>query len=712
MTQKSLIFTLLAILGSSPMAQADCSTNFFGGDPSGAFTNSSAFATVNGNFPKTTFLLSDLTAKGLAIPTGPGPGYIFGTPFNDYLYAPNASLAAGLNGGYDVFLLVNPEQEKPGEREVDVMQGGIDENGAALGNLFILGDNKNRYYASKSGIFSADTDYAYIDRFIPGKSKIRLHGKASDYRLTWISGITSAAIAGTAIVTKNTCDVVGFVRNFLLTTTSSNDFEYASAPSSTTAVDTASQTVSGVDQIAGAGATAWWGPTIATDNAGNTYMVLSNSSSSLNGAGGTGSYYLVKYDPSGTRLWTKKLGTNPGTTSSTGLQIPLAITTFADRVYVAGLTYGPYGGSKPAKLLGLADGAVAFIARFDSNGNLQVVKQKKPTNHTTSNPSWVLTTDNAGNIFFGGSFIEGINLPMASAYVMKLDGLTLDNISTFGNNGSVIFRNGPITVFNSINLLAAATNNLQITNFTTGLKFVPDNSGLPGSGSIYAAGVSDNGSFFGSQPGWNDVWYTKLSADDGSKQWTGNRVCTLLGGCVDTGGYSLSAPGADSFLFALDSDSDGNLYLGGATGGAFSNIGHVESLLSTKGTKLGDGDGFITKIDTSGAVRWLKHVGGSSSESLRVVRVEGEAIYAMGETRGTLAGSKRGQTDIFVQKLNIHDGSVLKTLQLGSERLDMPSGMALSNSKLFISGMSEGSVAKASSGGVEAFLLSVDKANF
>lgn len=710
MKQMKVMASLLATLSTSSVVLADCSTAVLGGDPLGVFTQITAFNAVNDNPPQALFVLSDLTKKGAVLPAGPGAAFLVGTPFNDYQFAPNGSLAAGLNGGFDIMLLADPAQAKPGFNEVDVMESGNEVNGGQRGSLFILGDAKKRYYAGKNGVFDIDRDYAYINRFIPGSSKIRLKGTANDYRQTLISGLFSQAIAGTAIVTKDTCDVVGFVRG--VTRVASTDFEYAVAPSATTAVSGASQAVTGVDQFGGPGATTWFGPTSATDLAGNVYMVLGSSSASLHGVGGTGSYYLVKYDANGTRLWTRKHGTNPGTTTTTGIQAPLSIVTYGSNVYVSGLTWGPYGGGKPSKLFGIADGVTAFIAKFDASGNLSTVAQKKPTPATTSNPSWAMAVDNAGDLYFGGSFIEGISIPMASAYVMKVKGSTLATDTSFGNNGAVIFRNGPPTVFQSLNLLADAFNNFQITNFSAGLKFAPDGSGAPGSGSVYVAGVSDNGSFFGSQPGWNDVWYTKLNATNGTKRWSGNYVCDIQNGCGSTGGYSLSAPGADSFLWGIDVDAAGNLYLGGETGGTFSNVGHAESLVSTKGTKLGTGDGFVAQIDTSGVLKWLKHVGTASSDNIRAIKVDGSSVYVTGETRGVIAGTKKGQTDIYAARLSTANGTLAKTLQLGSERFDVPAGLTASSSKLYISGFSEGSVAKPSDGSVDAFLINVNKANF
>lgn len=715
MKLKSLTFSLLAVFNSSSLVYADCSYNPLGGDPSGAYTQSVAFATVNGHPPPGAFALSDATKKGIALPTGDGPGYIVGTPYNDYLYAPNGVLAAGLNGGYDVLLAADPALAKPGQNQVVILQGGTEDNKGKKGDLFILGDSSKRYFAGKNGVFDPDNDLAYIDQFDAGLSNIRLKGTASNYRLAWITGLTSFTWVGTAIIAQDTCDVVGFVRNVLLTDPASSNFEYATTPSATTAVATASQAMIGVDQFGSPGAVGWPGPTTASDASGNVYMVLSASSTALNGVGGTGSFYLVKYDASGNRLWTKKHGTSPGNTASTGIQAPMSIVTDGNSVYVAGLNWGPYGGAKPPKLFTNGDGISAFIAKFDSSGNLVTVAQKKPTANTQANPSWAMAVDNAGNLFFGGSFIEGPNLPMASAYVMKVNGTTLATDTSFGSQGAVLFRNGLPVTYNSLtDVVAQTTNNLQITNFTAGIKFVPDGSGTPGSGSVYVAGVSDNGSFFGSQAGWNDIWYTKLNAATGANRWTGNYVCDHQNVCGNTGGYALSANGADTFLWGLDVDSAGNLYLGGETGSAITANGHNENLVSARGVQAGEGDGLVVKIDPQGTAAWLKHVSSSTSDKVRNLVVDGSSVYVSGDTWGAVTGSNKGKTDIFARKLSTVDGSTVKTLQFGSEKTDAPTSLSVTGSKVYIGGFGEGSVAKVkpANGSIEAFLTSVTKASF
>ena len=704
----------LSLLVTGSIARADCSRKFFGGDPTGLLTKTAAFSVVNSNPPAAIFLLSDLTPKGLALPTGDGPIFPLGTPFNDFISAPYGAMAAGLNGGNDYLLLADRQQERPGLGEVDVMDAGTQDNGGTLATQFILGDASKRYYAGKRDILDRDRDYAYINHFIKGQSKIRLNGKADDYRLTWITGLFAKSIAGTAIVTQDTCDVIGFVRNELLTDLNGPDFEFAGFPSPTPAIAAGAGRLVGIDQIGGAGdvVVAPLPTATATDVFGNVYMIFGSSSLSIHGIGGPGSFYLVKYDSTGRRLWTRKHGTSPGNDAASGPQVPETIVVYGDNVYVAGVTFGPYGGPKPPKNFLGSDGVVPFIAKFDSDGKLVKAAQIRATPTTALNPAWALAVDNAGDLFLGGTLNDGISIPLGSPYITKINGSTLKVDERFGSGGIVVFRDGPATIFNSLEGLTSFLNNLQITNINAGVSFVPDGSGVPGSGSVYVAGVSDNGSFFGSQPGWNDVWFTKLNASTGDKAWLGNYTCNLRLVCGYSGGYSLSAPGADSFLWAIDVDASGNLYLGGETGGTFSQVGHAEALVSASGTQSGRGDGFVVKVSPDGTVMWRKQVGTRSSDNVRALRVDGSSIYVLGETRGTIADTRSGRTDVFAAKMDTVTGEIQSRLQFGSERMDIPGSISVSANQIYLSGVSEGSVVAPSRGGVEAFLVSVPKSSF
>jgi len=99
---------------------------------------------------------------------------------------------------------------------------------------------------------------------------------------------------------------------------------------------------------------------VATDSSGNVY-VAGVTYGGLDGNNIAGIYdlFVVKYNSSGTRQWTKQLGT-----AITDLAIGVA-TDSSGNVYVAGGTYGGLDGNTSA---GNAD---LFVVKYNSSGTKQ-----------------------------------------------------------------------------------------------------------------------------------------------------------------------------------------------------------------------------------------------------------------------------------------------------------------------------------------------------
>jgi len=714
--------------GMQNAVAGDCSTGLWD-DPLGIKTLSKAKEAIRNNLAPAFFLGSDISEKAPVIPLADGGYYLVGTPFDDYIYTPDGVVSEGLNGGFDTFLMANPELDKPGANRVVVAAGSREANGTTRGDRFIVGDENKRYFAGKNRVSSDDNDILYIDKFDKGYSVIRLHGSPNDYRLTHVPLPFDLDIGnGTAIVTKDTCDTVAYVRDVKLYSTSDSNFEYASTPQATTAVSLAGENVTGIHQLGGEGSVVWFGTASATDDQGNSYSTFGASTDSINGAAGYGSFFISKHDANGQHLWTKKHGTNRGTGPTEGGQSPMEIIVTGDAIYVAGLNFGTYGSfssdvevgdaaNKPAEILGLADSMRAFIGKYDLNGNLIKVRQQTPSQDTTLNPSWVLEIDNAGDLYFGGSTGEGLSIPMASAYVMKLDGDTLEKVTEFGDNGAKIFKNGPATQYDDIEemFISSLINNLQISNFTYGIKFVADESGVPGQGDLFVAGVSDNGSFFGSESGWNSIWYTKIDATTASNQWQGNEYCykPLFQSevCTGTGGFAISSHYADLFMWGMDFDSEGNLYIGGEASGTTSDVGHATQDIQFIDSHQGDGDGLLIKVEPiEGDIQWIKHVGTSKSDSIGGVAVKDDIVYVAGTTRGNIEGENSGENDVYIAAIG-KDGNTINTLQVGSERMDSVSTFEVSGNKLIVGGTTEGSFSKTKNtdAGADAYLISIDR---
>ncbi len=714
--------------GMQNAVAGDCSSGLWD-DPLGIKTKIKAQDAISNNLAPAFFLGSDLSEKAPVIPLTDGGYYLVGTPFDDYIYTPDGVVSEGLNGGFDTFLMANPELDNPGANRVAVAAGSSELNGTTRGDRFIVGDENKRYFAGKASVSSNDNDILYIDKFDKGHSVIRLHGSSNDYRLTHVPLPFDLDIGnGTAIVTKDTCDTVAYVRNVKLYDTSSINFEYATAPQATTAVTLAGAAVEGIHQLGGEGSVVWFGTASATDDQGNNYSTFGASTNSINGAEGYGSFFISKHDASGQHVWTKKHGTNRGTGPNEGGQSPMEIIVTDDALYVAGLNFGTYGSftteievgdaaNKPAEILGLADSMRAFIGKYSLNGDLIKVRQQTPSQDTTLNPSWVLEIDNAGDLYFGGSTGEGLSIPMASAYVMKLDGNTLEKVTEFGDGGAKIFKNGPATQYDDISemFISSLINNLQISNFTYGIKFVADDSGTPGKGDLFVAGVSDNGSFFGSESGWNSIWYTKIDATTANNQWQGNEYCYTplfqAEVCTDTGGFALSSHYSDLFMWGMDVDSEGNIYIGGEASGTTSDVGHTTQDIQFIDSHMGNGDGLLIKVEPNeGNIQWIKHVGTTKSDSIGGVAVKDDIVYIAGTTRGNIEGENRGENDVYVAAIG-KDGNTINTLQVGSERMDSVSTFEVSGNKLIVGGTTEGSFAKTKNtdAGADAYLISIDR---
>ena len=99
---------------------------------------------------------------------------------------------------------------------------------------------------------------------------------------------------------------------------------------------------------------------VTTDSSGNIY-VTGETGGGLDGNthSGNNDIFLVKYDSSGTKQWTKQLGTSSG---DGGVGV---ITDSSGNIYVTGLTYGGLDGNTN---LGYSD---IFLVKYNSSGTKQ-----------------------------------------------------------------------------------------------------------------------------------------------------------------------------------------------------------------------------------------------------------------------------------------------------------------------------------------------------
>ena len=352
--------------------------------------------------------------------------------------------------------------------------------------------------------------------------------------------------------------------------------------------------------------------------------------------------FITKYQPDGTKAWTKLLGSNGY--DFIGYIWSNALTTGSDgAIYVGGYTKGNMDG----QIYG-GDNGDAFISKYQSDGTKVWTRLLGANNY---NGSKALTTGNDGSIYVSGTTYG------------NLDGQTnnIDNtfITKYNPNGTKVWTR----------LLGSIGWSLYGYALTTG-----------SDGSIYASGSTTGTQDGQTYNGGNyDAFITKYNPD-GTKVWT-----RLLG--------SSSFESAS----ALTTGSDGSIYVSGYTGGNLDgqtyNGGDSDAFITKYNP---DGTKVWTKLlGTSGRDEAnTLSTGGDGS------------IYVSGYTTGNLDGqTNSGDLDAFITKYNA-DGTKVWTKLLGSRGYDEAHDMTTdSNGSIYIAGYAEGSLdGQTYSGNGDAFI--------
>ncbi|MCX5786419.1 MAG: SBBP repeat-containing protein [Elusimicrobia bacterium] len=134
---------------------------------------------------------------------------------------------------------------------------------------------------------------------------------------------------------------------------------------------------------------------VATDSSGNVY-VAGDTNGGLDGntnAGG-GDMFLVKYDSSGNKKWTKELGT-PSSDFGSGVT-----TDFSGNIYVTGYTDGVLGGAANA------GGYDIFVVKYSTSG-AKLWTRQLGTNGSDFGSG--VATDSSGNVYVTGRTNGGLD---------------------------------------------------------------------------------------------------------------------------------------------------------------------------------------------------------------------------------------------------------------------------------------------------------------
>ena len=349
------------------------------------------------------------------------------------------------------------------------------------------------------------------------------------------------------------------------------------------------------------------GSGVTTDSSGNVY-VTGYTLGGLDGNTNSGSYdmFLVKYNSSGTKQWTKQLGSsgwdwgNGVTTDSSG------------NIYVTGYTNGGLDGNTNSggeldenTNKGPTD---MFLVKYDSSGTKQWTKQLGTSKGDYGRS---VTTDSSDNIYLTGSTWGG-----------------LDGNTNLADNDIFLVK------YNSSGT-RQWTKQLGTTYTDYGLGVITDSSG-----NIYVTGEIGAGLDGNTYLGDFDIFLVKYNSS-GTKQWT----------------KQLGTSSSDSGN-GVTTDSSGNIYVTGSTGGGLdgnTNYGNDCSVPPGFWNSINNcSDIFLVKYNSSGTKQWTKQLGTSSGDYGNDVTTDSSGnIYVTGSTNGGLDGNTNsGSYDIFIVKYN------------------------------------------------------------
>jgi hypothetical protein len=311
-----------------------------------------------------------------------------------------------------------------------------------------------------------------------------------------LDGNTYAGLTDRVLVKYNASGVKQWTRQF---GTASNEYGTGVATDSSGNIYVAGATSGGLDGNSSAGGddlflikynssgTKQWtkqlgtvgndyGTGVVTDSSGNIYITgYTNAGLDGNINAGGNDAFLVKYNSSGTKQWTRQLGT---TAEDVALDVRADP---SDNIYVAGYTYGGLDGNTNA---GLGD---MFFIKYNSSGTKQWTKQLGTASYDGASG---VATDSLGNIYLAGYTNSG-----------------LDGNTSAGLNDLILVK------YNS-------SGTKQWTKqLGTALDESASGVATDSSGNIYVGGYSNGGLDGNTSAGLSDLILVKYSSS-GTKQWT------------------------------------------------------------------------------------------------------------------------------------------------------------------------------------------------
>ncbi len=344
--------------------------------------------------------------------------------------------------------------------------------------------------------------------------------------------------------------------------------------------------------------------------------------------------------------WAAAMG---GTSDDTGYGIAVDA---AGNVYTTGtfngtVDFDPGTGTANLTSVGSYD---IFISKLDAAGNFVWVKQMGGTSQDT--PSGIVL-DASGNVYTTGYFIGTVDFdPGAGTANLTSAGIYDVYVSKLDAAGNFLWAKqmGGTDSEVSYGIAVDASGSVYTTGY-----FVGTADFDPGAGTANLTSAA----------GTADVFVSKLDAS-GNFVWA-----KQMGGTSTEVGYSITV------------DASENVY----TTGLFQGIADFDPGVGTVNlTSAGQDDIFVSKLDASGNLVWVKQMGGANADIARGISLDASGnVYTTGHFQGTAdfdpgAGTSNltslGNFDIFISKLDA-SGNLVWAKQMGGLFQDYSSSIAL-----------------------------------
>jgi hypothetical protein len=399
-------------------------------------------------------------------------------------------------------------------------------------------------------------------------------------------------------------------------------------------------------------------------------IILQNSSGPLNRA--ENDMFIAKYDYNGNILWARSFGGFEGDEATSVSVDSLGNMYVGGFIGYEGGTTMPIDFGGDYKFYPFRHNSF-FVAKFNTNGITQWVREIKGAHTDERNTSIKLTLDRQSNVIISGHS-EGDSLDFGNNLVLK-EKKYLSNIpfvAKYDSNGSILWAKSPFG-FGSIWSVAADTNNnIYICgNYGKTLDFGNGVSLTTNSGDFFIAQYSPSGIALWARSAvgdeieyatgitidrFNNVYvcggFTSANLDFGnqiilSEKLDHNENVLFLARYSTSGeiiwahqttGTTIGSDGG-VYPYSIDTDYLGNIIIGGSFTAKFVDFGNSVTIMNTDQHlgKMPYWDVFLVKYSNNGNALWVKTAidNGDDQETIYAVAVDPYGnIFAGGASTG------------------------------------------------------------------------------